>query len=113
MIGEMAAKSHNVDTMVCGYHVYKEIRCAAVGEELSCIREVENYCDSFTVAVVRLGVIVGQVPRKISLVCSMASSLAIRTLRLFCFDHFTSVLADSIDNDGNVVDRGHMDQEAW
>ena len=26
-----------IETMVCGYHVYKEIRCAAVGEELSCI----------------------------------------------------------------------------
>ena len=26
-----------------------EIRCAAVGEELSCIREVENYSDPFAV----------------------------------------------------------------
>ena len=57
----MEGKSHVVETMVCGYHVYKEICCAAVGEELSCIREVENYryCDPFAVAVVRLGVIVG------------------------------------------------------
>ena len=47
-VGKMAGESHMIETMVCGYHVYKEIRCAAVGEELSCIREVEN-----TVAVVR------------------------------------------------------------
>ena len=41
----MAGKSHIVNIMVCGYHMYKEICCAAVGEELSCIREVENYRD--------------------------------------------------------------------
>ena len=33
-----------------GYHMYKEIWCAAVGEELSCMREVENYRDAFAVA---------------------------------------------------------------
>ena len=52
-VGKMAGKSHMIESMVCGYHVYKEIRCAAVGEELSCIREVENYHDPFAVAVVR------------------------------------------------------------
>ena len=54
----MAHESHVIKAMIRGYHVYKEIWCAAVGEELSCIRE-ENYHDSFTVAVVRPGVIVG------------------------------------------------------
>ena len=43
-------------------HVYKEVWCAAVGEELSCAREV-NYRDPFAVAVVRSGVIVGHVPK--------------------------------------------------
>ena len=38
-----------IETMVCVYNVYKEIRCAAVGEEVSCIREVENYRDPFAV----------------------------------------------------------------
>ena len=69
--GEMAHESHMIEAMVRGYHVYKEIWCAAVGEELSCIREVENYRDPFTVAVVRSGIIVSHVPRKISSVCSM------------------------------------------
>ena len=51
----MAHESHMIETMVCGYHMYKEIWCAAVGEEqLSCIREVESYRDPFAVAVVRL-----------------------------------------------------------
>ena len=49
----MAGESHMTETVVCGYHMYKEIRCAAVGEELSCIREVANYRDPFAVAVVR------------------------------------------------------------
>ena len=31
-----------IEAMVRGYHVYKEVWCAAVGEELSCVREVEQ-----------------------------------------------------------------------
>ena len=42
--------------------VIEEVWCAAVGEELSCMREVENYHDPFAVAVIRSGVIVGHVP---------------------------------------------------
>ena len=53
--GEMARKSHTIEAMVSGYHMYKEIWCAAVGEELSCVREVENHRDPFAVAVVRSG----------------------------------------------------------
>ena len=51
--GEMARKSHMIEAMVHGYHVYKEIWCAAVEEELSCAREVENHRNPFAVAVVR------------------------------------------------------------
>ena len=94
-----------IKTVVCGYHVYKEIWCAAVGEELSYIREVENYHDLFAVAVVRQGVIVGHVPRKILSVCSMASFSLIKTLRLFGLDHLLH-LCVYMDYDGTVVDRG-------
>ena len=48
--GEMAHESITFKAMVCGYHVYKEIWCAAIGE-LSCMREVENYRDPFVLAV--------------------------------------------------------------
>ena len=68
---EMGCESHTMEAMVRGYHVYKEIWCAAYGEELSCMREVENYCNPFAVAVVKSGVIVGHVPRKILSVCWM------------------------------------------
>lgn len=69
--GEMARKSHMIKAMVRGYRVYKEIWYATVGEELSCVREVENYRNPFAVAVVKQGVVVGHVPRKISLVYLM------------------------------------------
>ena len=51
-----------IKAMVHGCHVYKEVWCAAVGEELSCMREVENYRGLFAEAVVRSGVIIGHVP---------------------------------------------------
>ena len=54
--------------MVCGYRVYKEIWCAAIGEELPCKKEVENHHNPFVVAVVRSGG-VGHIPRKISSAC--------------------------------------------
>ena len=50
-----------IKAMVRGCHMYKEVWCAAVGEEPSCMREVVNYRDLFAVSVVRLGVIVGHV----------------------------------------------------
>ena len=58
----MARESHMIRTMIHGCHVYKEVWCAAVGEELFYMREVENYRGLFAVAVVRSGVIVGHVP---------------------------------------------------
>lgn len=66
----MAHKSHTIESMVRGYDVYEEIWLAAVGEELSCMSEVKNSCNLFTVAVMKSGV-VGHVPRKISSVCLM------------------------------------------
>ena len=49
----MARELLTIEALICGYHVYKEIWCADVREELSCTREVENYRDPFAVAVVR------------------------------------------------------------
>ena len=51
-----------IKAIICGCHVYKEVWCASVREELSCMRKVENYRNLFTVAVVRSGIIVGHVP---------------------------------------------------
>ncbi len=42
-----------------------------MGEELPCQRENGNHTDSFAVAIVKSGVTVGHIPRKISSVCSL------------------------------------------
>ena len=37
--------------MVQGYHIYKDLWDASIGEELSCQRKAKNYTDPFAVAV--------------------------------------------------------------
>ena len=54
-----------------GYHIYKEIWTAAIGEPLSCRREIGNLMDPYAVAVVKAGVVVGHIPRTISTLCSL------------------------------------------
>ena len=56
------------DCCIRGYHVYKETWRAAIGEELECDQEPGNSCDRYAVAVKRNGVVIGHLPRKISLV---------------------------------------------
>ena len=51
-----------------GYHVYRGIWNAALGEQLPCHM---NSKDPFAVAVVKSQVAVGHIPRKISSICSM------------------------------------------
>ena len=56
---------------VRGYHVYRAIWAAAVGEVLECKRELRNTTDRYAVAVEKDGTVIGQLPRKISKVCSL------------------------------------------
>ena len=60
-----------VEAMVRGYHQYKEIWDAEVGEKLECQRETGNPHDIFAVAVLKSGVILGHIPKKISSICSL------------------------------------------
>ena len=60
-----------VETVIRGYHVYKDIWTSTLGEILSCRREEDNYHDRFAVAVVKGSDVVGHVPRKISTICSL------------------------------------------
>jgi len=48
-----------IEAMVCGYHEYTYIWDAPVGEILPCQRDVGNIYDTFDVAVVKEGTIVG------------------------------------------------------
>ena len=55
---------------VRGYHVYKDVWEAAIGEVLVCEREPRNAEDRYAVAVKKDETIVGHLPRNLSRVCS-------------------------------------------
>ena len=56
---------------VRGYHVYRDIWEAVIGEVLQCERERTNAEDRYAVAVKKDGRIIGHLPSKISRVCSL------------------------------------------
>ena len=60
-----------ISSCVRGYHVYQDIWTPAVGEELDCIREPTNSSDRYAVAVVKDGLTVGHLPKRISRTCSL------------------------------------------
>ena len=62
----MVRASFIYDSCVRGYHEYKSIWDASVGEILHCSREVDNPNDDHAVTVSRRGVTVGHVPRYVS-----------------------------------------------
>ena len=57
------------DCCIYGYHVYKEIRQASVGEELECDCKPGNLCDCYAVAVKRSEVVIGHLLQKLSRIC--------------------------------------------
>ena len=59
------------ESMVRGYHVYKHVWDANIGETLSCEVESGNASDPYAVAVKEGSTIVGHVPRAISAVCNL------------------------------------------
>ena len=65
--------SFSWESMIRGYHVYTSVWEATVGEQLNCVREVENPSYPYAVAVVRPQneLIVGHLPRRISCMRSM------------------------------------------
>jgi len=58
-----------VSCCVHGYHIYKSIQTAVVGEQLNCVREPLNDRERSAVAVVKDGTIAGHLPRKVSIIC--------------------------------------------
>ena len=59
------------NSCVRGYHVYRTIWDAAIGEDLVCEREPTNEHDRYAVAVKKDGIIIGHLPRDISKPCSL------------------------------------------
>ena len=68
-----AANQLEVKAMVHvrGYHIYKDIWEATLGENLECQRESGNIHDIYAVAVLKSGLVVGHVPKRISSICSL------------------------------------------
>ena len=60
---------------ICGYHVHREAREAAVGEELDCEREPNSAHDGYAVAVKRRGVVIDHLPWKLSRLCLLVLGL--------------------------------------
>ena len=56
---------------VRGYHVYKQIWQASIGEELECRRQISNVVDRYAVCTMKDDEIVGHLPQKISRLCSL------------------------------------------
>ena len=54
------------ESCIRGYHIYRKLWDAVVGEELKYQRECGNATDMYAVAVVKDSTIVGHLPRKIS-----------------------------------------------
>ena len=67
----MGTREYEIACCVHGYHIYRHIWEAAVGETLICEREPTNHNDRNAVAVIKAGMIVGHLPKKISKVCSL------------------------------------------
>lgn len=67
----MHAMAIEFESMVRGYHAYKNVWDAVIGQTLPCQMESGNASDPYAVAVLQASVIVGHVPRAISAVCNL------------------------------------------
>ena len=59
------------NSMIRGYHIFRTIWDAVIGEHLQCVREVGNVEDRYAVAVRRGDSVIGHIPQKISTLCSL------------------------------------------
>ena len=59
------------ETVIRGYHVYKTIWNAILGERLECRRDRDNEKDRYAVGVFQNEVLVGHLPKKYSRICAI------------------------------------------
>ena len=64
------ADEETIASCIRGYHIYKTVWKARIGEVLSCAREPTNAIDRYAVSVFKYDTVVGHLPQKISRVCS-------------------------------------------
>ena len=87
-------ESFEKECSIRGYHVYKEIWEAAIGEELDCPREPSNAIDRYTVAVMKSGTVVGHLPKKLSRIYSLFLSNTVNC----CIRFFNADEGNNADN---------------
>ena len=65
--------SIELDSCICGHHIYKDVWTPVVDEGLNCRREEGNISDPYAVAIIKSGNVVGHVrmPRQISAACNL------------------------------------------
>ena len=80
---------------VRGYHVYKNIWDASIGEELVCRREPSNGIGGYEVAVIKDDVVVGHLLKKMACIYSLFLLHVADNERLL-LTAITAVLASSI-----------------
>ena len=61
----------STESVIRGYHVYKDVWTPVIGEEMICQCELGNLRDPIVVSLVKGTTIVGHVLCKISAICSM------------------------------------------
>ena len=89
-------ESYSIDSVIRGYHIYKDIWTAPIGAILHCGRESSNPSDPYTVAMSNGTVVVGHVPQVISAAYSASITLA------FLTSGFTKLFTALIREDGIV-----------
>ena len=62
-------ESFTIDSMIRGYHIYKDTWSSFKGEVLYCCCDVQYHHNPFAVAVYKGTTVVGHISRKISTVC--------------------------------------------
>ena len=64
-------ETHVVESCVRGFHVYQDIWMPTTGERLSCQTEDSNAFDPYAVAIRKNANVIGRIPQKIFVVCSL------------------------------------------
>ena len=70
-MASIGGRAFSIDSVVRGYHIYKEIWDADIGSELPCYQESSNSEDRYAVALMDDEHVVGHVPRTISFICHL------------------------------------------
>jgi len=70
-IGVICETTFSMHMCVRGFHMYQDEWTPMLHETLSCCRELANVHNPFAIKVMKVGAIVGHLPKKISSTCSL------------------------------------------